>query len=110
MGEVVFADFKGGGRRLLKGKGGDAMCILGFQRGVGGCLLEGKAGVGAKCVGFLKVEVVVFGKSLPLLVLINVAATVTISLRHGVLTFDAFYCVSFCCSFWGNDVGFNCFG
>jgi hypothetical protein len=62
---------------------------------VGGCRLEGKAGVGAKCVQFLKVEVVVFGKSLPLLVLINVDAAVTISLCHGVLTFDAFYHVNF---------------
>ncbi len=106
----MFADRKGGGRCLLKGKAGDATCILGFQRGVGGCLLEGKPGVGTKCAGFMKVKVVVFGKSSPLLVLINAAATVTISLRHGVLTFDAFYCVNFCHSCWGNDVGFNCFG
>ena len=86
------------------------MCILGFQRGVGGCLLEGKAGVGAKCIGFLEVEVVIFGKYLPLLVPINVAAAVTISLRHGVLTFDAIYCVNFCCSCGGNDVGLDCLG
>ncbi len=106
----MFADCKGGGRCLLKGKAGDATCILGFQRGAGGCLLEGKAGVSAKCVGFLKVKVIVFGKSLLLLVLINVAAAVTTSLHHGVLTFDAFYHVNFCCSCWGNDVGFDCFG
>jgi hypothetical protein len=106
----VFADCKGGGRCLLKGKAGDATCIIGFQCGMGGCLLKGKAGVGAKCVRFLKVEVVIFGKSLPLLVLINFAAAVTISLHRGALTFDAFYFVNFCSYCWGNDVGFDCLG
>ena len=106
----MFADCKGEGRCLLKGKAGDATCILGFQRGVGGCLLEGKPEVGTKCAGFMKVKVVVFGKSSPLLVLINVTAAVTISLRCGVLTFDAFYCVNFCCFCWGNDNVFDYFG
>jgi hypothetical protein len=88
---------------------GDATCIIGFQIGKLECLLKGKTWVSSECVACLGgVKVFNLGKLLPLcLLMIKVAVAGTISLRHGVLTFDAFYCVNMCTVWWGNYYWFD---